>query len=139
MITIRRTHEIAVGHRVFGHESKCAHLHGHNYTFELVVTASALDDLGRVVDFSVLKSTVCEWLETHWDHKMLLWFADPLVQVLTAAGEPVWIAPCNPTAEKLAAYVGEYVAPTVLPPAIRCVEVVVWETGKCSATWRVDA
>lgn len=24
-------HDISCGHRVYGHESKCAHLHGHNY------------------------------------------------------------------------------------------------------------
>jgi 6-pyruvoyltetrahydropterin/6-carboxytetrahydropterin synthase len=30
-IIASRYHDISCGHRVYGHESKCAHLHGHNY------------------------------------------------------------------------------------------------------------
>jgi 6-pyruvoyltetrahydropterin/6-carboxytetrahydropterin synthase len=104
-ISITRTHEIACGHRVFGHESKCAHLHGHNYTFELTVEAPLLDALGRVLDFSAIKTRICDWLERNWDHKLLLLEADPLADMLSAFGEPVVKLPVNPTAENLAALV----------------------------------
>jgi 6-pyruvoyltetrahydropterin/6-carboxytetrahydropterin synthase len=140
MITIVRTHEIAAGHRVYGHESKCAHLHGHNYGFELTAAAEALDSLGRVVDFSVLKARVCQWLEEHWDHRMVLNAADPLCDVLEAAGEPIVRLPFNPTAERLAEYVGRVVGPQTLDgTGVSLVQVRVWETGKCAATWSVAA
>ena len=35
--TVIRSHEICAGHRVVGHESKCRHLHGHNYKFHFKV------------------------------------------------------------------------------------------------------
>lgn len=136
MITIVRTHEIAAGHRVYGHESKCAHLHGHNYRFELTATVDVLDGLGRVVDFGVLKSRLCEWLEAHWDHKMLLADIDPLAAVLEHVGEPVVRLPFNPTAERLAEYVGTVVGPRTLSGTGAWLTAVrVWETGKCAATW----
>ena len=30
-ITATRYHDICAGHRVYGHEGKCSHFHGHNY------------------------------------------------------------------------------------------------------------
>jgi len=133
-ITVTRTHEIAVGHRVYGHESKCAFLHGHNYTFELTCSAP-LDALGRVIDFGVIKTTLCAWLEDTLDHQMVLRADDPLVPVLRGAGQLVYTMAANPTAENLAAYVGSVIGPRVLPIPVECIAVKVWETGKCSATW----
>ena len=74
MYEVERYHDISCGHRVHGHESKCAHLHGHNYRIFFTVQADnkQLDTIGRVLDFSVIKSRLCEWLEKWWDHKMLL-------------------------------------------------------------------
>ena len=39
MITVERYHDISMGHRVVGHESKCRHLHGHNYRIHFICTA----------------------------------------------------------------------------------------------------
>lgn len=44
-ITATRRLQYAIGHRVFMHESKCRHLHGHNFVFYL--TAGA--DLSKTV------------------------------------------------------------------------------------------
>src|SRR5574343_934840 len=80
MYKVIRSHEICAGHRVVGHESKCRHLHGHNYVFHFHVAPITvpLDDIGRVIDFSVVKSTLCQWLENNWDHRFLHWENDPL-------------------------------------------------------------
>src|SRR6266567_3680980 len=76
---ITREHEICCGHRVYGHEGKCRYIHGHQYRFELsLAPENELDSLGRVIDFSKIKTLLCEWLEEHWDHKLLLWNKDPL-------------------------------------------------------------
>ena len=55
MISICRYHDISVGHRICGHESHCARLHGHNYRIHFTCTADELDALGRVLDFQVVK------------------------------------------------------------------------------------
>ena len=63
MITAQRYHDISCGHRVHGHESKCAHLHGHNYRAHgKVHPVVALDVVGRVLDFSVVKARLCDGL-----------------------------------------------------------------------------
>jgi 6-pyruvoyltetrahydropterin/6-carboxytetrahydropterin synthase len=130
-----REHEIACGHRVYGHESKCAHIHGHNYLFKFFCEAEALDKVGRVIDFSVIKSTICAWLEEHWDHKFLLWRDDPLaVEMMRLDPAAVVLLPFNPTAENIAAHVLRVVAPGLLASTgVELVKVEVYETRKCSA------
>ncbi len=145
MITITRTHEICAGHRVYGHEGKCKNLHGHNYTFEITARADELDPLGRVVDFSVLKRILCEWLEANWDHKMLLWDQDPMVQSLTnikVFGDADYIValPQNPTAENIAWMFHDRANALLARDPETCGKIIVtkvrvWETAKCCAEY----
>ena len=74
-----RYHDISCGHRVVGHENKCKGLHGHNYRiiFECSGQSDQLDGIGRVIDFSIIKSLLCGWLEENWDHNTLIWNSDP--------------------------------------------------------------
>lgn len=159
MIAATRYHDISVGHRVHGHESKCAHLHGHNYRIHFEVVAPQLDKVGRVLDFSVIKSQLCEWLEKNWDHKFLAWHDDPVMDSLIAWTERTakqqqgmfypnpsldWDAaagsfvrvPFNPTAENMAKYLVEVVGPAQLA-GFDCTlrRVVIEETRKCSCTY----
>ena len=60
---VTRKHEIQCGHRISGHEGKCRNLHGHAYVFLLTCEADELDPLGRVIDFGVIRSLLCQWLE----------------------------------------------------------------------------
>lgn len=136
-IRAERYHDICFGHRVVNHESKCRHLHGHNYRFHFVIEAiEGLDDLGRVLDFSVIKESLCQWLEKHWDHKFLLFEEDPYLPTLQQLSpESIVVVPFNPTAENLAIYILTVVAPPLLKPySCRLVECRVDETRKCSAT-----
>lgn len=149
-ITAERYHDISCGHRVFGHESKCAFLHGHNYRVHFTVAAKqrgqvvngetrdgdGLDDLGRVLDFSVIKSALCFWLEKHWDHKFLIWDQDPLAKPLALLDNTVVWTPFNPTAENLAKYLVEVVAPAQLADTqCQVISCRIEETRKCSATF----
>lgn len=132
--TVVRKHEIHCGHRVVGHEGKCANLHGHGYIFEFHCSAHSLDNIGRVIDFSVIKKTVCQWLEDHWDHRLLLWREDPWAQALSAIDKTIVMLPFNPTAENLGHYLLETIAPELLHPYnVNCHRVVVHETGNCWA------
>jgi 6-pyruvoyltetrahydropterin/6-carboxytetrahydropterin synthase len=136
---IARTHEIAIGHRVAGHESKCSHLHGHNIVVTFIVAPDAnrtLDDIGRVLDFSVIKSRLCQWLEDNWDHRMLLWCDDPWLPTLRSLDPHVTPLPVNPTAENLARYLVEQVGPEMLAgTGVSLISCTVHETSKCSATY----
>lgn len=137
MITATRYHDISCGHRVYGHESKCRHLHGHNYRVTFTCSGD-LDPLGRVVDFSVIKERLCMWLENEWDHHFLIWEKDPLAASLMELDPTVVQLPFNPTAENMAAYLAEVVAPSQLEgTGVRVIGCTVEETRKCRAEWRL--
>ena len=152
MHKIDRYHDFSCGHRVHGHESKCAHLHGHNYrvTFTCVMTDGNLDHLGRVIDFSVIKERLCIWLEDNWDHKFLIWTEDPMFQQINKSAklEPelaaLWLeslvrVPFNPTAENMAEHLVEVVGRAVLQgTGVRLQECRVEETRKCAATYSYE-
>lgn len=139
MILAERYHDISCGHRVVGHEGKCRFLHGHNYRIHFTVAAEQLDSVGRVVDFSVIKFTLCEWLEEHFDHKFLIWEKDELLpQLREIAGDSLVVVPFNPTAEHIAQYLVEHIGPDQLKDyPVRLISCKVEETAKCSATYRL--
>lgn len=138
-IYAERFHDISCGHRVVNHESKCKHFHGHNYRVHFRIQAkNGLDEIGRVLDFSVIKSILCEWLEQNWDHRMILWSEDVQaseMQKLDPIG--VVLVPFNPTAENMAEYLLNVVGPLELPTSVQLVEVKIEETYKCHAGARL--
>ena len=138
-ITASRYHDISVGHRVFEHESKCAHLHGHNYRIHFTVEAERLDSVDRVMDFSVIKERLCMWLEENWDHKFLVFVKDPWMGMLVALDETVFGTIFNPTAENMAMYLVNHIGPRQLA-GTGCVliEVTIEETRKCSCTYKLE-
>jgi 6-pyruvoyltetrahydropterin/6-carboxytetrahydropterin synthase len=132
-----RYHDISCGHRVYGHESKCAHLHGHNYRIWFYCEGQQ-DNLGRVIDFSVIKNVLCKWLEDVWDHRFLIYEDDPLAYTLKEMDpDGVVRVPFNPTAENMAKYLLEIIAPRLfdfnMSNKVIVTKVVIEETAKCHA------
>ena len=167
MITVTRYHDFCAGHRVAGHENKCAHLHGHNYRVHFTcqmgspemgvqlanhlsgVSTPELDELGRVIDFNVIKAKLCTWLEDNWDHKFLLWDQDKAytrfcrdlldTDMIDLIDRSIVGTEFNPTAENMAKYLVEEVGPQQLEgTGVVLIRVVVEETRKCSATYEVN-
>lgn len=152
MYAVQRYHDISTGHRVHKHESKCAHLHGHNYRVHFNVVAdqlgkelnhasgsstAELDRVGRVIDFSVVKEKLCMWLEDNWDHKFLIWHEDPMSSYLYQL-DPlgVVLVPFNPTAENMAAHLVNVVGPKQLEgTGVVLNAVQIEETRKCSVVF----
>lgn len=137
-IQAERYHDISCGHRVYGHESKCAHLHGHNYRFHFTIESdSGLDEVGRVMDFSVIKSVLCQWLEDNWDHKMLIWKEDPISEALIKVDyHGIHLVDFNPTAENIAEYFVDKLSPMLLEgTGCKLVKLKIEETRKCSAIY----
>jgi len=153
-ITATRRLQYAIGHRVMRHESKCRHLHGHNFVFFLTAEAFGVadsdgepllqDELGRVIDFGVLKARLGGWIEEHWDHGFVVHEKDEAVieaiRAFEAAEEYTrgreapfrqkgFRLPYNPTAENLARFLLEVVGPVELAgTGVRLIRVQVHET-----------
>ena len=133
--SVIRKHEIHTGHRVYGHQGKCRNLHGHSYVFHFHCSSDKLNDLGMVIDFGIIKHTLCQWLEDNYDHRMILWEQDPYALQLAQIDPSVVIVPYNPTAENIAEYVLTKVAPELLHGTqITVTKIVLEETSKCSAS-----
>lgn len=134
--TITRYHDFCAGHRVYGHESKCSHLHGHNYRVFFTLAAPNLDQVGRIIDFSVIKEKLCSWLEAEWDHRFLVFDQDPIASFLLDIDKTVVKVPFNPTAENMAQYLVEVTGPHILVRNdVVLQKVTIEETRKCSATY----
>ena len=141
-VSCTRKIQFCAGHRVMGHENKCAHLHGHNYEIHLTARASSLDGIGRVIDFSVLKNVVGGWVENEWDHGFLL-FKDDLEAIKAIEGfmdgrQKLYVMPVNPTAENIATYLMNMGNQLLAEHYVQLTEVTVWETANCYATARAD-
>lgn len=133
-----RKHEIHAGHRVYQHQGACQHLHGHSYVIHFHCQADMCDELGMVIDFSVIKSTLCKWLDDNYDHRFLIWEKDPIAPELLKIDSYVTLVPYNPTAENIAAHLVQTVAPALLSHTpITVTKVTVEETSKCRAEYQL--
>ena len=131
MLTATRRLQFAMGHRVYGHEGKCSHLHGHNFVVFVTATAVMLDTVGRVIDFGVLKERVGGWIEREWDHGFVIWEGDAEARSALdrVAGQRIYLLPTNPTAENLADHLLRVVGPLVLAGTdTQLVKVTLYET-----------
>lgn len=122
------------GHRVVNHESKCRTLHGHEYKAHIYAEADGLDDLGRVIDFGVIKDVIGSWIDTNWDHTMILFKDDPdLAKIQSCdAVKPVFVMDKNPTAENMALYLLKEVCPMLLSgTGVVVKKIRLYETTNC--------
>jgi len=131
-----RKSQFCAGHRLYKHESKCRHFHGHNYQVFLHAQSSSnsLDQVGRVIDFSILKGRFLPWIEENWDHGFIVWKGDEeAISALQAIPEQkLFLLESNPTAENLALYLLNQVAPKLLADTgVNLTKIVLWETENC--------
>ena len=132
MFRVSREISFCYGHRLLNYEGKCRHLHGHNARALITLEGQELDKTGMLVDFTEIKRHVQRWIDENLDHNMLLWSEDPILPILVERGERVFVMDCNPTAENIARLIFNQASSQNLP----VVEVILWETEKCHATYR---
>jgi 6-pyruvoyltetrahydropterin/6-carboxytetrahydropterin synthase len=139
-LSLVRQLKFCAGHRLHGHESKCAFFHGHNYRVDIEVAGVAggteVDAVGRIVDFSLIKKRMLGWLDDNWDHGFLIFEEDANALAAIRLVQPTkyFVMPYNPTAENMARYLLEVVAPSVLGDlGIVARRVTVWETDESCA------
>ena len=140
MLTITRELSFDAAHRVYGHEGKCADLHGHHYVIlaeiRPTLRSQSLDTIGRILDFSVMKNKLQGWVDDFWDHNTILFEEDPIADFLCQRKDiqkkGIYVMQNNPTAENL---IQEFYNKTrgLLPQQVEYHHLRMYETPKCFA------
>lgn len=135
MQTVTKWLEFDAGHRLQRHESKCRNVHGHRYRVGIMCVAKQLDDVGRVVDFSVIKEKVGGWIDEYWDHGFIVEAGDPFVEALYAAKTKTFQLPDSPTAENMARFLYGIANQLLRPHSVEVVKIEMYETPTSVATY----
>lgn len=120
MFEASKTVWFCAAHQVRFDEGQCERLHGHNWRLRVTVRARALDRIGYVLDFGVLKRATWELVE-RFDHGNLNELA-PFTEL-------------NPTAENLARHVHAELSRRFDDERVRVYQVEVWETENNRAAY----
>ncbi len=91
MYRVKKRIEISAAHKLtLDYNSKCSNLHGHNWIIDVFLESNELDNNGMVMDFTHIKREI----QDKFDHKVINDVVD-----------------FNPTAENLAKYICDVLAP----------------------------
>ncbi|MDR3279646.1 MAG: 6-carboxytetrahydropterin synthase QueD [Synergistaceae bacterium] len=110
---LRREFTFDAAHRLTQYHGKCENLHGHTYRMAVEIKGYP-DDEGMIVDFVKVKEIVNAEIISKFDHANLNDFFQ------------------QPSAENIARYVFEVLAPLLEGPNHSLEAVQVWETAKSS-------
>lgn len=143
MQTAVRKLQFCYGHRIMNHENKCSNLHGHNAVLYIsVCSLKGLDEVGRVVDFSVIKDICGKWIDDNWDHTMIICKDDHTIlenlkKIPTT--KEIFIFDKNPTAENMVNFLIWNIFPQILKGlGVVVYKMTFWETENCYVEEEVD-
>jgi len=120
MYTVAIEDHFSGAHRLRNYHGKCEDLHGHNWKVEVVVISDSLDEGGMVLDFTILKASTRQVLET-LDHKYLNELPDFLEK--------------NPSSENISRYIFDRLKPLVESRNTTLKQVTVWESVNACASY----
>ena len=146
MYLIRVKEPFDAAHFLPWHEGKCKNLHGHRWEVEVVISARELDEHGFVVDFALVKDIIKRVIPDHqplnigqFMFELFHLFPDYKTGLTTIANVlGNWCV--DPTAERIAKKLFTLIKSEIDIEGIDAslVEVTVWESPKCSVTYKPD-
>ncbi len=141
-------HNMEMAHRLTQTHGKCENIHGHSWEVTLTLVGN-VDDTGKLngAEYGELKQIYRRYLDTTFDHHLLLNKDDPLAQV-TYKQTPTQPIPfflpgttliaCDPTTENIAATIGEWAVNEFGDGlGFKGIAIEVWETMVNQARWEV--
>ncbi len=109
-------------------------LHGHRYALEASFVAKKLDDLGRVIDFGVIREVLGSWIDDNLDHNTILSIADKKLgeKISSETKQKIYYIKENPTAENIANHILTEICPKLFAKKqVKCVGIKLYETPNC--------
>ncbi len=110
----------AAAHRLTMVGAKCENMHGHNWKIEVVLKGDRLNTAGVLMDFGEIKVLVRDIIG-RLDHQFL--------------NELPIFAECQPSSERIAAFVAGQLQQTLDAPGVRVSRVSAWESDDACATF----
>ncbi len=106
MIYCTKKIEFDAAHRIIGHDGGCQMVHGHRYAVEFTFASEDLNHMGMVIDFKEIKNRFKTWIDTNWDHNIILHKDDKILgdMIQGYTGQKVFYLDYNPTSENIAYY-----------------------------------
>jgi 6-pyruvoyltetrahydropterin/6-carboxytetrahydropterin synthase len=134
MIICTRKIEFDSAHRLINHEGKCKLIHGHRYVLEASFASAELDEIGRVIDFSIIKDLLGSWINQNFDHNTILSIKDKKLgdEIEKITNQKIYYLADNPTAENIAKHLLEEICPKILiDQHVQCIAIKLYETPNC--------
>jgi len=139
----KRLSDASICHRLGnGYRHKCAHQHGHNYSFEVTIRGEQLDKYGMVIDFGDIKKYLDTWIQDNWDHATIVAEDDkPLMTFLQETAQRMYSVSAgnNTTAEWMSKFLFikfSQIIEKKVGEHIKVCETKVWETKDSYATYK---
>lgn len=149
--TLVFTHDIQVGHRLYLQPGKCQQIHGHSMEVSLRLEVHfnedgyAINDEGRDLEFGAVKKIFRDYLDSFYDHHLLLNEDDPWARSLyntdsaarARTDEPPLTLPGlrklpgDPSTENIAFWIAQWCA-----EELRCLTIVEVQETKTNAVVR---
>ena len=137
MYTIQKEFRFEAGHRLSLAQSKCRNIHGHNYKFTVAIAKDTLID-DMVIDFSILKKIISNWVNKNIDHALILNKEDrSIIQFMEDLGFAIYILSSDPTAENMSKELFEMLNAELQNNGETCkiISLTLWETDSSCATY----
>jgi 6-pyruvoyltetrahydropterin/6-carboxytetrahydropterin synthase len=109
-------------------------LHGHRYALEATFAANELDDLGRVIDFGVIREVLGSWVDDNLDHNTILCEKDKNLgeKIFSETNQKIYYMKENPTAENIANHIFKEICPKLFANKnVKCTAIKLYETPNC--------
>jgi len=74
--TVRKEMFVDYAHHIAKHPGACMNIHGHTWCWQVSLSATELDELGMVMDFSVIKKHLLTTVHELFDHSLVLGAAE---------------------------------------------------------------
>lgn len=143
-MTIAKSFEWDMGHRVTNHDSLCKNPHGHRYKMTVYITgpvsqSEGSSQQGMVMDFGKVKEIVNQQVMATLDHSFMYWERDKVMSAFATTNPELRMnsVPFVPTAECIAEHLAHQIEGLLQSnlPEAHLTKLVIFETPTSQAIW----
>ena len=139
IIRITKQFQFEMAHALIGHNGPCKNIHGHSYKLDVTVKGRVKEnttdpDEGMVVDFTIIKNIVKEFIVDEYDHSLVLNEKMNIDKAQFEFMNKLIIVPFQPTCELLLIHYSKLIQ-SKLPADLVLHSLMLRETPTSYAEW----